>query len=158
MCGGKGIFTRWVCMVEDCPDCGFHFQRNEGHWQGSWFLNIVVAQAAMTAALLVIVGLSWPERPPWSALVFVPLLAVVVPLALFPVSRTLWTAIDLCMRPLDFDEGVAPSVELEQIDAMTRRARSRARATVSRPSPRSDASGHDPPPGEPGPSGDGPPG
>ena len=41
------------------------------------------------------------------------LAAVVVPFAFFPWSRTLWLAIDLAMRPLDFDEGVAPGFELE---------------------------------------------
>ena len=30
--------------------------------------------------------------------------AVVVPPAFHPVSRTLWTAIDLCLRPLEPDE------------------------------------------------------
>lgn len=138
MCGGRGLFHRWVCMAEDCPTCGFHFQRNEGHWQGSWFLNIVVAQTVMTGVLIALVGISWPDRPPLAGLVVVPVLAVLVPLVLFPVSRTLWTAIDLCMRPLDFDEGVAPSVELDQLEAAgARRARPWARAVVSRPSPRS---------------------
>jgi hypothetical protein len=35
-----------------------------------------------------------------------------VPFLFFPYSRTLWTAIDLAMRPLDYDDGVAPGFVL----------------------------------------------
>jgi hypothetical protein len=38
--------------------------------------------------------------------------ALVAPLLFFPFSRTIWCAIDLAMRPLEFDEGVAPDFEL----------------------------------------------
>jgi hypothetical protein len=34
--------------------------------------------------------------------------AVVVPLAFYPVSKTLWSAIDLAMRPLEPDDDVDP--------------------------------------------------
>jgi len=52
--------------------------------------------------------------------------ALIVPALAFPFTRTVWTAIDLVMRPLEFDDGVPPGVELEQ-----------ARATGSRRQPRS---------------------
>ena len=34
--------------------------------------------------------------------------ALIVPLAFFPVSKTLWSAIDLAMRPLEPDDDVDP--------------------------------------------------
>jgi hypothetical protein len=34
--------------------------------------------------------------------------AVVVPLAFYPVSKTLWSAIDLAMRPLEPEDDVDP--------------------------------------------------
>ncbi len=47
--------------------------------------------------------------------------ALVVPLLFFPFSRTIWCAIDLAMRPLEFDEGVAPDFELaDEIDRVRR--------------------------------------
>ncbi len=36
-----------------------------------------------------------------------------MPLAFFPFSRTMWTALDLIMEPLELDDGVAPGYELE---------------------------------------------
>ena len=47
--------------------------------------------------------------------------ALVVPFAFFPWSRTLWVAIDLAMRPLEFDDGVAPGFELEDDIEQVRR-------------------------------------
>ena len=42
--------------------------------------------------------------------------ALAAPFLFFPFSRTIWSAIDLAMRPLEFDEGVAPGFELDEID------------------------------------------
>ncbi len=39
--------------------------------------------------------------------------ALAVPFLFFPYSRTLWSAIDLAMRPLDYDDGVAPGFVLD---------------------------------------------
>ena len=59
--------------------------------------------------------------------------ACVVPFLFFPFSRTLWTAIDLAMRPLEFDEGVAPGFELEaEVASPTARARPRRPASMTR--------------------------
>ena len=33
--------------------------------------------------------------------------------AFFPFSRTIWCAIDLAMKPLEFEDDVAPGYELE---------------------------------------------
>lgn len=100
-------------MVESCPRCGLHFHRIPGHWLGSWFLNIVVVQACVVGVFIVGVAATYPDTPmgPIIAVGFV--VAVVVPFLFFPFSRTIWTAIDLAMRPLTFDEGVPPGFELE---------------------------------------------
>jgi hypothetical protein len=100
-------------MVDACPRCGLVFRRIDGQWLGSWFLNICVAQAAVALALIVGVAITYPDPPMWPIGVATVLAAVVVPFAFFPFSRTIWTSIDLAMRPLEFEEGVAPGFELE---------------------------------------------
>ena len=57
--------------------------------------------------------LPYPTPPMWPIGIGTVVVAIVVPFAFFPFSRTLWTAIDLAMRPLEFEEGVAPGFELE---------------------------------------------
>jgi uncharacterized protein (DUF983 family) len=115
LCGHGHLFHRWVSMVEACPGCGLRFRRVDGQWLGSWFLNIIVTQTAVALVLVVGVALGFPD--PDMALIAVAglVVACAVPVAFFPFSRTLWTAIDLAMRPVEFDEGVPPGVELEQL-------------------------------------------
>lgn len=100
-------------MEPSCPTCGLIFERVPGQWLGSWFLNICLAQTVVVAILVIGVGVTWPDPPMVAIGLGAGVAAVVVPFAFFPWSRTLWLAIDLAMRPLDFDEGVAPGFELE---------------------------------------------
>lgn len=90
------------------------FRRSPGHWLGSWFLNVLVVQSVLVVGITVLVAVTWPARLSLLAIVGVVAVALVVPVAIFPFTRTLWTAIDLIMRPLEFDDGVPPGVELEQ--------------------------------------------
>ncbi|HEY6532023.1 MAG TPA: DUF983 domain-containing protein [Acidimicrobiales bacterium] len=114
VCGNGGLFRQWIRMAERCPTCGLTFERVPGQWLGSWFLNICLAQMVVVAILVVGVGVTWPDPPMVPIAVAAGLAAVGVPVAFFPWSRTLWLAIDLAMRPLDFDEGVAPGFELAE--------------------------------------------
>lgn len=113
VCGGGGLFRAWLRMVPDCPTCGLVFDRIPGHWLGSWFLNVCVVQALVIGILAIGVGVTWPDPPIVAIGVGAAAAAVLAPIAFFPVSRTLWTAIDLVMRPLDFGDGVAPGFLLE---------------------------------------------
>ena len=113
VCGQGRLFRQWVRMVPSCPRCGLVFGRIPGHWLGSWFLNICVVQTAVVLILIIGVAATWPEPPMWTIGSAVALAAVIVPLYFFPFSRTIWTAIDLAMRPLEFDDGVPPGFELE---------------------------------------------
>lgn len=117
MCGHGKLFRGWLRMLPTCPGCGLRFQRAPGHWLGSWFLNICVVQATLVVAIIAVVLATWPARLSTVAVAAVASVAIVVPVAFFPFSRTIWTAIDLVMRPLEVDEGVPPGVELEQLDS-----------------------------------------
>ena len=107
-------------MAESCPHCGLQFRRAPGQWLGSWFLNICVAQMAVALVLIIGVAITWPEPPMWTLGGLDLLAALAVPFLFFPFSRTLWTAIDLAMRPLEFDEDVAPGFELDESPAAQR--------------------------------------
>ena len=100
-------------MVDACPRCGLRFERSPGQWLGSWFLNIVLAQVAVVGVLIAGVAIGWPDPPMVPIALLAGFVALAVPLAFFPFSRTIWTAIDLAMRPLDFDDGVSPGFLLE---------------------------------------------
>jgi uncharacterized protein (DUF983 family) len=107
LCGGRGLFQRWFTMVDRCPRCGLRTERVEGHWLGSLGMNTIVSFAAVLLAVVVGVLLGYPDALT-VAVVGVVATAVIVPIAFFPVSRTLWSAIDLAMRPLEPDDDVDP--------------------------------------------------
>lgn len=113
VCGSGRLFRRWFAMVPACPSCGFIFKRQPGQWLGSWFLNVILVQAVVCLLLFAAVAATWPDTPSLLLIGLAVAAAVVVPIAFFPFSRTIWSAIDLVMKPLEFDDGVPPGVFLE---------------------------------------------
>ena len=109
VCGGGGVFRGPFKMAENCPTCGFLFQRGvHGHWIGSLGMNTIVSFGALLVTVIVGFILTQPD-PPLRALVAAAVgVAAIFPLVFFPWSRTLWSAIDLLMRPLEPDDEVDP--------------------------------------------------
>jgi hypothetical protein len=91
-------------MEERCHRCGLLFERIEGHWIGAIGLNTIVSFGALLITLAVGVALTLPDIPVGPLMVANVAVAVIVPLAFYPISRTLWTAVDIAMRPLEADE------------------------------------------------------
>jgi uncharacterized protein (DUF983 family) len=92
-------------MVEDCPRCGLHFEREEGYWAGALAINIGVTGAVFVAVFVTALILTVPDVP------VVPLLAVLIPLMIlipivgYPFSKTIWIAVDrLLLQHLDAAE------------------------------------------------------
>jgi uncharacterized protein (DUF983 family) len=108
LCGGGGLFHHWVTIVDRCPRCGFRMERIEGHWLGALGLNTIVSLAAVLVVLVAGFALTYPDGAVVAAILAIVATAVVVPLAFYPVSKTLWSAIDLAMRPLEPEDDVDP--------------------------------------------------
>ena len=108
LCGGGGLFRRWFTVVDRCPRCGFRLERIEGHWIGALGMNTIVTLVAVLVAVVVGFLLTYPDGSIAVALAVIVGTAILVPLAFFPVSKTLWSAIDLAMRPLEPDDDVDP--------------------------------------------------
>lgn len=104
MCGQGRLFDRWFTMVEDCPQCGLHFERVDGHWVGAIGINTIVVLAAMLLVMLVGFVTTYPDPPAGLLAGISAAVAVALPLVFYPTSKTLWTAIDLRMRPVQPDE------------------------------------------------------
>ncbi len=108
VCGGGRLFRRWFTIVENCPRCGFRLERIEGHWLGALGINTMVSFAAVLVGVIAVFIATYPDESGTVAVAIVVAIAVLVPLAFFPVSKTLWSAIDLAMRPLEPDDEVDP--------------------------------------------------
>jgi hypothetical protein len=88
-------------MVDRCPRCGLLFERIEGHWLGAVGINTIVSLGAVLVALVVGLIATFPELPLLPLIAANVTVAVVAPILFHPVSRTLWTAVDIAMRPLE---------------------------------------------------------
>jgi hypothetical protein len=91
-----------------CPTCNFPLKREEGHWIGALGMNTVVTFGLMALTLLVTVIIGWNERR--GLLIVGPTVAVafLTPLLFFGSSQTLWSAIDLAMKPPEPDDDIDP--------------------------------------------------
>ena len=104
VCGSRHLFRRWFTMTERCPDCSLLFERVDGHWIGAIGVNTVVVMGLMLIVLFATTMLTYPDPIPFALLGVEVAIAGLGPLIFFPASRTLWSAMDLLMRPLKFGE------------------------------------------------------
>ncbi len=101
VCGGRHIFHRWFTMVERCPTCTLRYERVDGHWIGAIGVSTVCVMGLMLIVVAAATFSVYPDPPAVAPLLAAEItIALLGPLVFFPASRTLWTAIDLLMRPL----------------------------------------------------------
>jgi hypothetical protein len=91
-------------MRPACPVCGLHFERGEqGYIVGAYMFNIVAAELVFAAIFIGVLVATWPA-PPWTFLQYGGgLLMVVMPFLFYPFSKTLFLAMDLWVRPPDYE-------------------------------------------------------
>lgn len=102
-CGGRGILRTWFKMADRCPTCGLALERGESSefWIGAYVFNLVAGEILAIGIPVIWMIVSAP-RQPWTAIeITAALLAIVLPAAFFPFSRTLWLAWDLSFRPFE---------------------------------------------------------
>jgi uncharacterized protein (DUF983 family) len=101
MCGREPMFEGWFSLRPRCRECGFAFERGEeeDYWLGAFLLNFIVTEVIFAALLLVVLVATWPT-PPWSPLIWVSAIQMIVaPIVFYPFSKALWLAGDLVFRP-----------------------------------------------------------
>lgn len=108
VCGQRGLFSRWVHMVERCPRCDLEFERIEGHWVGAVGINTIVSFGLLLVSIVVTFIAFYPESPMLPLLAIPLAVGLFTPIVFYPFSKTLWTAIDLVMRPLEPGEANQP--------------------------------------------------
>ena len=87
-------------MLDRCPRCGLQFERIDGHWTGSLGINTIVTFGSLLLVVAVLLITQYPDYDVLPMTLACMATTIVVPILFFPFSRTLWTAIDLLMRPL----------------------------------------------------------
>jgi uncharacterized protein (DUF983 family) len=86
-------------MVERCPRCDLRYERIDGHLTGALGINTVMSIVAVIAVGIAGFVLTFPELPLAPLMTSVIVVALLFPIAFYPFSKTVWTAIDLRIRP-----------------------------------------------------------
>ncbi len=107
VCGTHPHFRYGLILPDDCETCGLHFERVEGHWIGSLGLSVIVSFTLLFLTLVVGAVITYPEIAVVPMIVAGLIVAIGFPLLFSGTAKTLWTAIDISMRPLELGE-VAP--------------------------------------------------
>jgi len=112
LCGDRRAwFTGWFRQGDACVRCGLRRTRGvEGHELGALTIAIVVNVSLVVLAVGVSVALTLPDVPVLRLYVVLASAAVLIPVATWPLTHTVWMAIDLRLRPLAPDESGDPSV------------------------------------------------
>ncbi len=108
LCGSGGCFETWFRIGDRCPRCNFPLRREEGHWLGALGMNTIVTLGLLSLTMAVGFALTWEERRALPIFVASFVVAGATPILFFGSSQTLWSAIDLAMRPLEPDDEVDP--------------------------------------------------
>ncbi|MCH1513269.1 MAG: DUF983 domain-containing protein [Acidimicrobiales bacterium] len=104
LCGRRKLFKKWFHMLDHCPRCGLCFERVEGHWIGAIGINTIVSLAILALGLAIFFFVTYPNIPTGIWVFWFAGSYGVVPILFYPYSKTLWTAIDILMRPLEQGE------------------------------------------------------
>jgi uncharacterized protein (DUF983 family) len=93
-CGAGDLFRRWFTLVPDCPRCRLHFEREPGYWTGALAVNITIAGAVFLLVFVPWTALTVPDVPVAAILAVLVPLMILVPVAAYPWSKTVWMAFE----------------------------------------------------------------
>jgi uncharacterized protein (DUF983 family) len=100
-CGATHVFKSFFTMKERCPHCGLKFIRHEGFSLGSTTINMVVTFGIFLAILIIGTFATYPHIRVVPVTVAGLAVAIIVPIVFYPSAQTIWSGLDLAMRPLD---------------------------------------------------------
>jgi len=88
-------------MVQRCPRCDFVFDREEGFFLGAYVINFgatIAGLAVIMGLLIAVLANNGSHRAIVAVAVVAATEALIVPVAFYPFSKTLWSAIDMVMH------------------------------------------------------------
>ena len=98
-------FTSWFKQGDRCVGCGVKRTRDtDGHELGSMTIASVLNIVLIMAAIGIAVAITAPDVPVLTLSIVLASAALVFPVLTWPITHTLWMAIDLIVRPVGVDE------------------------------------------------------
>lgn len=110
-CGGRGaFFTGWFAKQDRCRTCGIGWRRGyEGFELGALAISAIVCLGSLIVGLGIGVIATSPDIPVRQMILVLGAGAIVLPVAVYPISYTVWQAVDIAMRPPDEADPETPA-------------------------------------------------
>lgn len=105
-CGGRGaFFTGWFAKQARCKTCGIGWHRGyEGFELGAMAISAIVCLGTLVVGMVIGIIATLPDIPVVPLVIGLGVGAVLLPIVVYPISYTLWQAVDLAMRPPQPDD------------------------------------------------------
>ena len=100
-CGAGHVFRSFFTLKDRCPRCGMRFIRHEGFSLGSTTINMVVTFGIFLSIIVIGAIVTYPDIAVVPVTIAGLAVAIVVPIVFYPSAQTIWSGLDLAMRPLD---------------------------------------------------------
>lgn len=98
---GEPAFLSWFRMKEHCGRCGLRFEREPGYWVGAVIINTTVIFATFLVVFGGLVLLTYPDVP-WALVLVVTAVAnIAIPILFYPISKSLWSGMELSWHQLE---------------------------------------------------------
>jgi len=104
-CGEGFVLRRSGGILPRCSACNFRFERSDdNYFSGAMFFGLLIGEFIFGLILLGIILAMWPNVP-WDTMTYaIPASMLVVMLFLIPISKVVWLAVDVLVRPVVADE------------------------------------------------------
>lgn len=90
----------WFKRQERCRSCGHAYRRGDEAFElGAITANIILTFGSLLSIVLVLVVATAPDVPVLTVMIAGGIVGLIGPAIFYPVSFTLWQAVDLWMRP-----------------------------------------------------------
>jgi uncharacterized protein (DUF983 family) len=97
-CGHSPVFSSFYDLTDRCAGCDLLFEREPGYWIGAMIINTALISFLFLASMGLGMWLFWPDVPWGWLLGGVITLNAVIPVVFYPLSKTLWVALDLSFQ------------------------------------------------------------
>ncbi len=100
-CGDRRAFYRgYFTKQERCRGCNLSWRRGDvGFELGAMTANVIVSMGIIIVAASITVVLTTPDIPVLEIVIGLIVAGLILPIFVYPISYTLWQALDLKMRP-----------------------------------------------------------
>lgn len=88
-------------MHQICPGCGLKFERESGYWVGAVTINTTVTFLSFVTVFTAMTFASWPDVAWGMVMGGTVAVNLLVPIVFYPLSKTLWAAMEISWRPLE---------------------------------------------------------